>query len=137
MKSLFISATLILSCLTFNSAEAAIPVRKNLVEVSQTSTSNAVSSTTFEQLTEQELQATSLDNNLESASAMGGSKSWVTALLLVVLIGGLGVHRFYLGYTGIGFAQLFTLGGLGIWSFIDLIRIAMRSLQPKNGRYSD
>jgi len=40
--------------------------------------------------------------------------------LLWLFAGGLGGHRFYLGKTGTAVAMLFTLGGLGIWAFIDL-----------------
>lgn len=62
-------------------------------------------------------------------------KSQIVALLLVLLVGGLGIHRFYLGYTWQGVVQLLTLGGLGIWSLIDLIRIITGDLQPKDGSY--
>ncbi|MBY0537340.1 MAG: TM2 domain-containing protein [Chitinophagaceae bacterium] len=68
--------------------------------------------------------------------AAGGDKSQVVALILVLLVGGLGIHRFYLGYTWQGVVQLLTLGGLGIWSLIDLIRIITGSLQPKGGQYN-
>ncbi|MDY0401597.1 MAG: TM2 domain-containing protein [Bacteroidales bacterium] len=47
------------------------------------------------------------------------------------------MHRFYLGYTWQGIVQLLTLGGLGIWTLIDLIRIITRDLQPKSGHYTD
>lgn len=54
-------------------------------------------------------------------------KSQLTAGLLELFLGGLGVGRFYLGYTGIGIAQLlvtlFTCGLGGIWPFIDAILI--------------
>ncbi len=47
------------------------------------------------------------------------SKSKLIAGLLQILVGGLGVGRFYTGHIGIALAQLFTCGGLGIWSLID------------------
>ncbi|PPJ18999.1 hypothetical protein C5E44_07575 [Nocardia nova] len=54
-------------------------------------------------------------------------KSKLTAGLLQLFVGGLGIGRFYLGYTGIGVAQLlvtlFTCGLGGIWPFIDAILI--------------
>jgi TM2 domain-containing membrane protein YozV len=62
-------------------------------------------------------------------------KSQVIALLLCILVGGLGIHRFYLGYTWQGIVQLLTAGGCGIWWLIDLIRIITGSLQPKDGSY--
>ena len=63
-------------------------------------------------------------------------KSQVVALVLGLLVGGLGVHRFYLGYTWQGVVQLLTAGGCGIWALIDIIRIATGDLKPKGGRYS-
>ena len=65
----------------------------------------------------------------------GGGKSQLTATLLCFFLGGLGIHRFYLGYTWQGIVQLLTLGGLGIWALIDFIRILTGSLQPKDGEY--
>lgn len=60
-------------------------------------------------------------------------KSFTTALLLSFFLGGLGVDRFYLGYTGLGVAKLLTLGGCGIWSLIDFIMIAMRKVPAADG----
>lgn len=65
-----------------------------------------------------------------------GGKSRLVAGLLAFFLGGLGIHRFYLGYTWQGVVQLFTAGGLGIWALIDFIRICTGDLKPKNGEYS-
>jgi TM2 domain-containing membrane protein YozV len=71
-----------------------------------------------------------------SPAAAAEGKSQIIALILVALIGGLGIHRFYLGYTWQGVVQLLTLGGCGIWSLIDLVRIITGDLQPKDGSYA-
>ncbi len=76
-----------------------------------------------------------LDKLNEGTNASNGGKNQLVALLLAIFIGGLGIHRFYLGYTWQGVVQLLTLGGCGIWSLIDLIRIATDDLGPKNGPY--
>lgn len=72
---------------------------------------------------------------LTPEKASSGDRSQLLAILLAFFLGLLGIHRFYLGYMGIGLIQLLTLGGLGIWAFIDLIRIIIGDLEPKNGRY--
>ena len=62
-------------------------------------------------------------------------KSQLIAFLLVCFVGGLGIHRFYLGYTWQGVVQLLTLGGCGIWAIIDAIRIITGDLKPKDDEY--
>ncbi len=66
---------------------------------------------------------------------MGGKseKSNVAALLLCLFLGGLGVHRFYVGKVGTGILQLVTLGGVGIWAFIDMILIIMQKFTDSEG----
>ena len=56
-------------------------------------------------------------------------KSKLTAILLCLFLGSLGIHRFYLGYTIIGVIQLLTFGGLLIWVIVDLIRLIIGSLK--------
>lgn len=76
-----------------------------------------------------------MEEQYGSTSDAGGGKSQVIALILCILVGGLGIHRFYLGYTWQGVVQLLTAGGCGIWWVIDLIRIVTGDLQPKDGSY--
>ncbi|MEA1868283.1 MAG: hypothetical protein C4B58_03120 [Deltaproteobacteria bacterium] len=62
------------------------------------------------------------------------NKAFVPTLLLCLLLGPLGIHRFYVGKVGTGILQLITLGGLGIWSLIDLIMIAVGSFKDKEDK---
>lgn len=69
----------------------------------------------------------------ESSPDAVSEKGFVPALLLCVLLGTFGAHRFYVGKIGTGILMLLTLGGLGIWALIDLILIAVGSFKDKNG----
>lgn len=73
---------------------------------------------------------------LRAADDAGEKKSQVVALLLCLFIGGLGMHRLYLGYSN-WWLQLITLGGCGIWALIDLIRIIMGDMKPADGSEYD
>lgn len=59
--------------------------------------------------------------------------NWLTALLLCIFLGELGVHRFYAGKIGTGVLMLLTLGGCGIWYIIDLIMIVVGSFKDGDG----
>jgi len=51
--------------------------------------------------------------------------NWSTAFILSILLGGFGVDRFYLGHTGWAVFKLVSFGGLGVWTFIDFVLIAI------------
>lgn len=66
--------------------------------------------------------------------ANGPGKSFMTTWILSLLLGNLGVDRFYLGKIGTGVAKLLTAGGLGIWSIVDLIITLTGNTRDKDGR---
>jgi hypothetical protein len=92
-------------------------------------------------------RATTIDNSLEiskdsvtevlvSPAAAGSEKSQGIALLLGIFLGGLAGHKWYLGnpwYINVLF--IITLGGVGIWWIIDMIRIITGDYKPHNGSY--
>ena len=61
-------------------------------------------------------------------------KNWLTALLLAIFVGTLGIHRFYVGKTGTGIVWLLTGGCLGIGALIDLVMIICQNFKDKDGK---
>ena len=61
-------------------------------------------------------------------------KKMVTACLLCFFLGGLGIHRFYVGKAGTGILMILTLGGLGIWVIIDLVMIVTGGFKDSEGK---
>lgn len=60
---------------------------------------------------------------------------WSTTLLISITLGGFGVDRFYLGSWQEGIGKLFSFGGLGIWTLVDVLLIATGYLKPGDSRY--
>ena len=60
-------------------------------------------------------------------------KRILPAFILCFLLGVFGAHRFYVGKIWSGIFQILTLGGLGIWSFIDMIYIVIGEFTDSNG----
>ena len=63
-----------------------------------------------------------------------GGKVQLVALILCLFLGLIGVHRFYLGYTGMGVLYIFTLGLFGIGWIIDLILLIIPNGLPPKGK---
>lgn len=70
-----------------------------------------------------------------SSSETRSNKSAVTALLLCIFLGSLGLHRFYVGKIKTGILMLLTGGGLGIWTLVDLIQIACCNFTDGENKY--
>lgn len=72
--------------------------------------------------------------NININMGMGiSTKSRLVALLLCLFIGGLGIHRFYVGKIGTGIIWLLTFGCLGIGSLVDFIMIVCGEFKDSNG----
>ena len=72
--------------------------------------------------------------NIQKGRKTMEKKSFLVTELLCLFLGGFGVHRFYTGYTGLGIAQLLTLGGCGIWTLIDFIMISLGQFKDAQGQ---
>ena len=57
----------------------------------------------------------------------------MTALLLCIFGGVLGLHRFYVGKVGLGFLYLFTGALCGIGLIVDIIKIATGTFRDAFG----
>lgn len=56
-------------------------------------------------------------------------KSKTVLIILTFLgLGVLGIDRIYAGQFGLGILKLITIGGLGIWAFIDFILVLINAL---------
>jgi len=71
---------------------------------------------------------------------IGMSKEWLITLVLCLLLGGLGAHRFFTGYKTsaivmllLGITGVFTIISI-VWAIIDLINIIMDNFETADGR---
>lgn len=60
--------------------------------------------------------------------------SYTTTLMLAILLGILGAHRFYTGHLVIGVIQLVTTGGFLVWWLWDVVSILSGSFRDARGR---
>ena len=58
---------------------------------------------------------------------------WSTTLIISITLGGFGVDRFFLGHWQEGIGKLFSFGGLGVWTLIDVLLISLHYLGPADG----
>lgn len=57
----------------------------------------------------------------------------IPALLLCLVFGFFGTHRFYVGKVGTGIMQMLTLGGFGLWVLIDAIVLILGKFRDAEG----
>ncbi len=69
-----------------------------------------------------------------AATGETSEKLRLVALLLCFFLGGLGIHRFYVGKIGTGILWLVTLGFLGIGTIVDFILILAGAFKDKEGK---
>jgi TM2 domain-containing membrane protein YozV len=60
-------------------------------------------------------------------------KKLLPAVILCTAFGVFGAHRFYAGKKATGVLQLLTLGGLGIWTTVDFIRLVIGNFRDADG----
>jgi len=73
------------------------------------------------------INAVAVYKALDGGSATPGSKNKTTAGLLAIFLGGVGVHKFYLGYTGsaLVYCLINTVGWLVTWILLGLPNVAL------------
>lgn len=84
------------------------------------------------------LETTTCPHCLAVQTTAGGpgesEKRRFPVLMLAILLGVFGAHRFYVGKTNSAILQLVTLGGLGIWALADMIIIAFGGFTDGEGK---
>jgi class 3 adenylate cyclase len=75
----------------------------------------------------------SLTKSTEERSSISARKRLIAAIL-AFFFGVFGAHRFYAGKIGTGLTQVFTIGGLGIWCFIDFLIILFGEFTDIEGK---
>jgi TM2 domain-containing membrane protein YozV len=56
-------------------------------------------------------------------------------MILSITFGGFGIDRFYLGLWKSAIGKMFSFGGLGIWTIIDIVLIGVGYIGPVDGSH--
>jgi TM2 domain-containing membrane protein YozV len=66
---------------------------------------------------------------------MRSDRYYGVAVVLVVLFGYIGAHRFYAGRNITAVVQAITLGGFGVWWVIDILVVSLGQFRDVSDRY--
>jgi TM2 domain-containing membrane protein YozV len=80
-----------------------------------------------------ENQETNTNQAPQENQGQGDVQSKTTMAVVAFFSGGLGIHRLMMGYKN-WWLMIITLGGLGIWTLIDFIRILIGDMKMADGR---
>lgn len=61
-------------------------------------------------------------------------RHFLATFFISFMWGVVGADRMYMGYWGLGFLKLITLGGFGLWVLVDLILVMGGYMRDKQGR---
>lgn len=70
---------------------------------------------------------------MDAQAVQKSDKNIVLTAVLAFFFGIFGAHRFYVGKTESAIVQLVTVGGFGIWAFIDFIIILFGEFTDSSG----
>lgn len=71
---------------------------------------------------------------VQSPSWPAGGACWIcSACSSSITLGGFGADRFYLGQWREGLGKLFSFGGLGVWTLLDVLLIGVGYVGPADG----